>query len=161
MRASTDGLRYGYNLRNLLSLDALDRARRARGGETLDATAPRRTGSGSHADPFRGQLPLSDMLDTRTGDSGFASCCGLAASGREIVYRLDLVAQVAIDAFVIARDPVDVNVAILAGALAAGSCVAAGEHSASATVGPGPVFIVIDSRSPATEGELVLVVQAR
>jgi peptidoglycan/LPS O-acetylase OafA/YrhL len=160
---TSTGLRYGYNLRNLLSLEALDRARRARNGEPLDASAPRRAGAGSHADPFRAELPLADMADTRTGEPGFASSpgCGLTASGRAIVYRLDLPAQLAIDAFVIVRAPVDVDVAILASTLAASSCVAAGDRGASATVGPGPVFIVVASRSPATEGELVVVVQAR
>jgi len=158
-----DGLGYGYNMRNLRSLEALDRARRARNGEALDASAPRRAGSGSHADPFRGQLPLADLADTRMGEAGFASypSCGLVASGREIVYRLDLAAAQLIDAYVIGRDPVAVDVAILNGVLAASSCVAAGEGSASATVGPGPVFIVVDSRSPDTEGEFVVVVQAR
>jgi len=158
---STAGLRYGYNLRNLLSLEALDRARRARSGETLDASAPRRAGSGSHADPFRGQLPLADMADTRTGEPGLASepSCGLAASGHKIVYRLDLAAAVAIDAFVIDRGPADVGVTILAGTLATPGCGAAGDRTASATVGPGPVFIVVASRSPATEGEFVIVVQ--
>jgi peptidoglycan/LPS O-acetylase OafA/YrhL len=160
---STDALRYGYNLRNLLSLEALDRAHRARNGEPLDASAPRRIGSGSHFDPFRGQLPLSDIADTRTGEPAFASypSCGLAAPGREIVYRLDVPAEIALEAFVIGRNPVDVGVAILAGTLAAGSCVAAGDRSASVTVGPGPVFIVVDSRSLATEGEFVVVAQAK
>lgn len=158
---TTDGLRYGYNVRNALSLEALDRARRARWGEVLDASAPRRAGTGSHADPLRGELPLVDLADTRTGDAVGDAGCGLAATGRAIVYRLDLAAVVAIDAFVINRDPVDVDVAILAGGLATGSCVAAGDRGASATVGPGPVFIVALGRSPATDGEFVIVVQAR
>jgi hypothetical protein len=161
--ALTDhGLMYGYNVRNLLTLQALDRTRRARGGEALDTTAPRRTGSGSHADPFRGQLPLVDMADTRTGDTGFASYggCGLAATGHEIVYRLDLTAATAIDAYVVDRAPVDVDIAILSGSLTEAACVAGGDHTASATVGPGAVFIVIDSRSAAAEGEFAVVVQA-
>jgi peptidoglycan/LPS O-acetylase OafA/YrhL len=158
---TADGLGYGYNLRNLLSLEALDRARRARGGEALDATAPRRTGAGSHADPYRGQLPLIDLADTRRGEAGFTSySCGLTASGHEIVYQLDLPAATAIDAFVVDRDAVDVDVAILDGALAPTACVAGGDHGASATVGPGPVFIVVDSQLLTTEGEFVVVVQA-
>jgi len=112
---------------------------------------------------FCGQLPLADLADTRMGEAGFASYpgCGLTAPGREMVYRLDLAAALLIDAYVVDRDPVVVDVAILNGMLAANSCVAAGENSASATVGPGPVFIVVDSRSPDTEGEFVVVVQAR
>jgi hypothetical protein len=60
---------------------------------------------------------------------------------------------------VIDRDPVDVDVAILAGSLDESACVAAGDHAASARVGPGPVFVVIDSRTTASEGELAVVVQ--
>jgi peptidoglycan/LPS O-acetylase OafA/YrhL len=157
-----DGLAYGYNQRNLLSLETLDRARRACGGEPIDATAPRRVGTGTHGDPVRGQLPLVDLADTRAGDSSFASYpgCGVVAPGHEQVYRLDLAAATAIDAYVVDRDPVAVEVAILDGALATTACVAGGDHSASATVGPGAVFIVVDSRAATTEGEFVLVVQA-
>ena len=159
---SDDDLGYGYNQRNLRSLEALDRARRAVGGATIDASAPRRIGSGTHRAPFRGQLPLVDLADTRTGEASFASypSCGVTAPGRELVYRLDLPAATTIDAYVVDRDPVDVDVAILDGALATTACVAGGDHSASATVGPGPVYIVVDSRAAASEGELVLVVQA-
>jgi len=158
---TASGLAFGYNVRNLLTLEALDRARRARGGEALDPTAPRRTGTGAHADPVLGQLPLVDLGDTRRGDAAFASYggCGLATPGREIVYRLDLTAATAIDAFVVDRAPVDVDLAILAGSLAEPACVAAGDHTASATVGPGPVYIVVDSRSAAADGEFVVVVQ--
>jgi len=158
---SDAGLHYGYNLRNLVSLEALDRARRARRGETLDASAQRRAGSGTHADPFRAELPIADMADTRAGDAGLAhyAGCALAAPGREVVYRLDLPAAVTIDAYVIDRDPVDVDVAILAGSLDESACVAAGDHAASARVGPGAVFVVIDSRTTASEGEFAVVVQ--
>ena len=156
-----DGLGYGYNQRNLRSLDALDRARRAVAGEALDASAPRRVGRGTRAAPFRASLPLVDLADTRTGEARFATYpCGVTATGRELVYRLDLVAATAIDAFVVDRDAVDVDVAILDGALATDACVAGGDHGASATVGPGPVYVIVDSRSAASEGELVLVVQA-
>jgi hypothetical protein len=158
-----DGLAYGYNQRNLRSLETLDRARRACGGDPIDATAPRRVGSGTHGDPFRGQLPLVDLADTRGGGSSFASYpgCGVNAPGHELVYRLDLAVATAIDAYVVDRDPVDVEVAILDGALATTACVAGGDHGASATVGPGAVFIVVDSHAATTEGEFVLVVQAR
>ncbi|HET9623105.1 MAG TPA: acyltransferase family protein [Kofleriaceae bacterium] len=158
---TTADLQYGYNTRNLLTLEALDRARRARGGAALDATVTRRAGDGSHARPYLAQLPLVDLADTRAGDASFTSYapCGLAAPGREIVYRLDLDARTTISAFVIDRDPVDVDVAILDGALAATSCVATGAQSVSATVGPGPVYVVVDSPVATAEGEFALVVQ--
>ncbi|HEX4421216.1 MAG TPA: acyltransferase family protein [Kofleriaceae bacterium] len=154
------GLQYGYDTRNLLTLEALDRTRRARNGAAFDPSVTRRTGSGTHSDPFRGQLPIADLADTRTGELGFTSYpCGVTASGHEIVYRIDLPAATAIDAYVVDRDPVNVDIAILAGSLAAASCVAGGDQTASATVGPGPVFIVVDSRDVTTEGEFLLVVE--
>jgi peptidoglycan/LPS O-acetylase OafA/YrhL/lysophospholipase L1-like esterase len=158
---TTGDLQYGYNTRNLLTLEALDRARRARNGAALDTTVTRRAGDGSHARPYLGQLPLADLADTRAGEAGFASypTCGLTATGREIVYRLDLAARTAITASVVDRDAVDVDLAILDGALAEASCVASGDQTASATVGPGPVYIVIDSHAATTEGEFLLVVQ--
>ncbi len=158
---TSSGLAYGYNVRNLLTLEALDRSHRARSGQAMDATAPRRVGSGTHADPFRGPLPLVDLADTRSGESLFSAypACGLTASGHEIVYRLDLGAATAIDAVVVDRGGVDVDVAILAGSLDPTSCVATGDRGASATVGPGSVFIVVDSRAPTSEGEFLLVVQ--
>jgi peptidoglycan/LPS O-acetylase OafA/YrhL/lysophospholipase L1-like esterase len=160
---SASALGYGYNQRNLLTLQALDRARRARRGEALDASVAHRAGSGLHSDPYRGPLPLVDLTDTRNGEAGFAhyAGCGLTDSGREIVYRLDLPVATTIDAYVVDRDPVDVDIAILSGALDEARCVAAGDHTASATVGPGPVYIAVDSRSAAAEGEFAVVVQAR
>jgi hypothetical protein len=156
-------LAYGYNQRNLLALQGLDRARRAVAGETLNPSAPRRVGTGTHADPFRGPLPLVELADTRAGEARFASYpgCGLTTSGHEQVFRIDLTTATAIDAYVVDRGPVDIDVAILDGSLAAGACVAGGDRQASATVGPGPVFVIVDSREVTTEGELVLVVQAR
>lgn len=159
---TANGLAYGYNTRNLVTLAALDRARRAHAGEALDPTAPRRSGAGTHADPFRGALPLLDLGDTRAGESTFATYpgCGLTASGHEVVYQLDLPAAATLDAYVIDRGAVDVDVALLGG-VGPDACVASGDHGASATLGPGPVVVVVDSHAATTEGEFLLVVQAR
>ena len=158
---TTADLQYGYNTRNLLTLEALDRARQARNGTALDTTVTRITGDGSHANPFTSSLPITDLADTRTGESTFSyyPTCGLTATGHEIVYRVDLPAQTTITANVVDRGGVNVDIAILNGDLAPTSCVAGGDQTATATVGPGPVFIVIDSQTPATEGELLLVVE--
>lgn len=155
------GLKYGYNMRNLLTLEALERARRAVGGDAPDADAPRRLGAGTYADPYRGTLPLVDMADTRKGELKFGvyATCRIAATGHELVYRLDMPARITIEAAVVDHDGVDVDVAILAGDPTPASCAAAGDHSASAVVGPGPVYIVVDSRTIWNEGEFVLVVQ--
>ena len=152
-------LGYGYNVRNWLSLEALDRAKRAVAGETMDGEMPRREGSGSHADPFRGSLPLIDLGDTRRGESLLAGYCGLSGSGHELVYRIDLTGSRSIQANLVDRGAIEVDVAIFEGSLTAGSCRGAGDRTASATVGPGPVYIVVDSRALTSEGEFLLVVQ--
>lgn len=156
---SDAGLAYGYNLRNALSLEALDRARRAVAGEALDGELPRRTGRGSHADPFRGALPLVDLGDTRTGELVLASYCGLAGSGREIIYELDLAASRTIQVTLVDRGAVNVDVAILQGSLTPPACRGSGDGAATATVGPGAVYIVVDSRALTSEGEFLIVVQ--
>jgi hypothetical protein len=155
-------LQYGYNVRNLLTLEALQRTRAARAGTAFDTSVTRRSGDGSHASPFIVPLPIADLGDTRSGDATFASYpCGVAATGREIVYRLELSAATTLTANVIDRDAVNVDVSILPGSLAAASCVAGGDATATASVGPGVVYIVVDSRAPTTEGEFLLVVQAQ
>jgi hypothetical protein len=156
------GLQYGFNVRNLISLEALDRLRAALDGAAPDATAPVRTGSGSHTSPYSGKLPLVDLADTRTGQAGFVSysCDGTTWSGRENVYRLNLPSRQTLDAYVITRGAVSVGVHLLAGSLTSGACVASGAAMTTATVGPGTLYVVVDTPSAASEGEYVLVVAA-
>ena len=156
------GLQYGYNVRNLITLEALDRLRAALAGQPPDATAPVRTGTGTHADPIVAALPIADLGDTGLGDATFdtyPSCDPTSRTGREIVYQLELPAATTIDAYLVTRGPVTAAIHVLPGSLAPGGCVAAGASSASATVGPGPVYLVVDSTTPASEGPYLLVVQ--
>lgn len=156
------GLQYGFNVRNLISLEALDRVRAALAGSPPDSSAPVRTGSGSHTSPYAATLPLVDLADTRTGTAGFTSyaCDGTTWSGRENVYRLDLASRQTLDAYVITRGTVSVGVHLLAGSLSSGACVASSATTTTATVGPGTVYIVVDTPNTASEGEYVLVVAA-
>ena len=158
------GLQSGYNVRNLITIEALDRARAALAGQASDATAATRSGSGHHIDPVQATLALSDLGDTRDGDSLFDtySGCGVTGQkGHELVYRLDLAATLTIDAYVVDRGATDVDVHILAGSLLPASCVATGDQQASATVGPGAVYVVVDTAGASADGEFLLVVQAR
>jgi len=142
------GLTYGYNLRNLVTLEALERTRRAASGDVLDTDAPIRAGSGTSADPFTGTAPLVDLGDTRNTAS--ASYCGV--TGNAVIYRIDLASSRSLQVSVVDRAGVNVDVAIAANS----ACVASGDQTASATVGPGSVDIVVLGR---TNGEYVLVVQ--
>jgi hypothetical protein len=108
----------------------------------------------------RSSLPLVDLGDTRRGQLGFSSySCGRAASGHEVVYRVDLSSQMTIEASVVDHDGVDVDVAILAGAQDPNACAAYGDHGAVATVGPGTVYVVVDSKTVANEGDFVVVIE--
>ena len=149
------GLQYGYPVRNLVTLEALDRTRSALANVSLDASAPRWTGTGTRADPLRGEFPLVDLGDTRSGEALRAGGCGLSDPGHEVTYRVDLTAQTTLDAYVVDRGAVDVDVAISDGA----HCLAAGDQSATATAGPGTVYVVVDSHALTTEGEYLLVVE--
>lgn len=153
------GLAYGYNLRNALSLEALDRARRTIAGEVMDGEQPRRVGRGTRAEPFAGSLPLVDLGDTRTGDLGLASYCGVTGSGHEVIYELDMPSARSITATIVDRGPIEVDVAILQGSLGPSGCRGSGDRSATASVGSGTVYVVVDSRALTSEGEFLLVVQ--
>jgi hypothetical protein len=157
------GLRWGYDQRNLLTLDSLDRARHALAGDAPDQTAPARDGAGTAADPFAiDTLPFAHVGDTRAGESRvdhYACDPDHDESGPEIVYRLDLPSRTRIRARVVSRGDTDVDVNILS----AGTCLARGNKNIATTVGPGPVDIVVDTyvdhRGTVHEGEYMLIVE--
>jgi lysophospholipase L1-like esterase len=150
------GLQYGYNVRNLLTLEALGRIHAALGGTAVDGTAPVRSGTGSESDPFEGTLPLVDLADTRNGVAHVSHACG-GSSGNEVVYRVAAPAPTIVDVYVVDRGATDVDVRILAG----GTCLATGDSSASATVPAGTFDVIVDARTASAEGEFLVVIQAR
>lgn len=156
------GLQYGFNVRNLITLEALDRARAALAGSPSDTSAPTRSGSGTHTNPVIGALPLVDLADTHAGDASFTqyACDVTPRSGHEIVYKLTLTGAATLDAYLIVHGTTDASVHILAGSLATSACVASGTSTARASVGPGTVYIVVDSTTAATDGEYALIVNA-
>lgn len=157
------GLAYGYNVRNLITVEALERARGALGGTASDSTAPVRAGSGTASSPYLVTLPFVDLGDTSLRDNGMASyaCNTRSQQGREVVYQLELTSSMTLDAFVVDRGSVDVDVQIIPGMLSGAACTGGGDRQASAMVGPGTVYIVVDSPASANEGEYLLVVSRR
>jgi peptidoglycan/LPS O-acetylase OafA/YrhL len=152
---TSDGLQYGYNMRNLISVEALARTRAALLGTAADATAAVRAGAGSESDPFVATLPLVDLGDTRSAEAHVDHGCG-AGTGRQVAYRVSIATAATIDAYVVDRSGTDVDIRIVT----AGACVA-GDGSASATVAAGTFDVLVDARSPSSEGEYVLVVEQR
>ncbi|NVB82475.1 MAG: acyltransferase family protein [Kofleriaceae bacterium] len=150
------GLQYGYNMRNLLTLEVLARTRDALAGVAADASAPQQTGEGTASDPFVGGLPFVDLRDTRAGSNAAPQGCG-AATGNQVAFRITVPAPTTIDANVIDRPGTDVDVRVIQN----GTCLATGDASATAAVAAGHVDIVVEAQSGATEGEFLLVVESR
>ena len=112
-RLSADGLAFGMNQRNLLTLEALDRVRRfVLVGEVPEAEPPTLAGSGTWDDPrLVDRLPFVDYGDTRTSVSvvGRYGSFPQDEGGPEIVYRIELSAPTKIRARVFVDDGVDVD----------------------------------------------------
>lgn len=151
---SSAGLQYGYNIRNLITLEALGRTRSALLGTASDAMATVRTGSGTEGDPYVSTFPLVDLGDTRTGGAHIDHGCGVA-SGHEVAYRLSVPSPMTLDAFLVDRPGTDVDVRIVSG----GTCLVAGDATVTANVPAGVVEVLVDARSANTEGEFLLIVQ--
>jgi peptidoglycan/LPS O-acetylase OafA/YrhL len=148
------GLQYGYNVRNLLTLEALGRVRAALAGSASDSSASTRSGDGRESSPFASSLPLIDLGDTRVSEAHIDHGCG-ASSGHQVAYRISVPSPTTIDAYVVDRPGAEVDVRILV----AGTCVAAGDAGASATVPAGTVDVLVDARSASSEGEFLVVVE--
>jgi peptidoglycan/LPS O-acetylase OafA/YrhL len=139
---TAESLTYGYNTRNLLTVQALARARTASSGISLDSSAPVREGEGTSASPYRGSLPLVDLSTTR--DAPNVGACGGIAPG--VVYAIQLAAPRTIEVYAIGSAR---GIAISVG----GACVAQGSGAVTATVsgsatirisgGPGEFALIV------------------
>ncbi len=145
------GLGYGYNIRNLLTLTALDRARRALSEPAPDPPVPRPAPRGTIDDPFViDRLPFTDLRDTRDaiGDDldAYPGCdAPQDESGPEVVYALDLDRPTVVRARVYDRDPVDIDVHLLADGLDGGACLARNHRTIEASLGAGTWYFVLDT----------------
>lgn len=147
------GLAKGYNVRNLITLEALDRVRRAAlsGEGALDATAPALQGSGTLAEPFLVQgNPFTDLRDTRqAADDSLDtySGCGSSAdeSGPEYAYRLEVTTPVRVRAVVLDRGDVDIDIHLLGNPPGEASCIARADTLISADLQPGSYTFVLDT----------------
>jgi hypothetical protein len=160
-------LRYGQNQRNLLTIEALDRARRslAAGAPALDPPGASAVGDGTVASPIAiATLPFADHRDTsRGGSMAFDrySCSTANEGGREYLYRLELRAPARIHALVLDRGTVDVDLHRLTGP-SASMCAARDDRQLVADLPAGTHYFAVDSYVPAgssaREGEYIFVV---
>jgi hypothetical protein len=158
-----DGLKHGYNLMNLLGLQALERVKKVvvDGSPSLDATAPSLAGQGTVDAPFEVPgLPFSDLRDLAKSTSktfeSYTGCGSTKESGGEYVYRLNLATSTRVRAVVIDRKggPVSAHVYRLSGP-SASSCVTSQSSNPSSgglsagTLAAGTHYFAVDSTSVA------------
>ncbi len=162
------GLAYGYNIRNLVTITSLDRARGVvAGGDEPDPPAATLAGAGSHADPFViPSLPFVNVQDTRTSlvsdvDSYPGCNASQDESGHEYVYRLDLATATRVHAFLSDRGGADIDVHLLSGGSTGADCRMRDNLDLVADLQPGTYYFNLDSfasgGSP-LEGEYVFAV---
>ncbi|MEZ4389479.1 MAG: SGNH/GDSL hydrolase family protein [Polyangiales bacterium] len=147
-----EGLRYGFNTRNLLTLESLDRVRRViEGAQAPETTGETLAGEGTAARPFEvASLPFADARDTRRSASRtidrYPGCMSAAdESGPEFFYRLTVRESTPIRALVLSRDGSDVDVHLLRGAADGAQCVARNDRMITATLTPGTWLLSLDS----------------
>jgi len=148
---SPDGLAYGYNLRNLLTLTALDRARRALIEPAPDPPAVRTDAWGTIDDPIViDALPFTDLRDTRDApgdDLDAYPGCGAPQdeSGPEVVYALELDRPTVVRARLYDRGAVDIDLHLLSDAGGPAACLDRNHRTIEASLGPGTWYFVLDT----------------
>jgi hypothetical protein len=144
-----DALLEGMNQRNLLTLQALDRARRfVLEGEGAEPAPPPLAGAGTWEEPFViDSLPFVDDRDTAiqgVSVSADYSCGARDEGGPEVVYRLVLGAAATIRARVFDADGVDVDLQLMSDA-GPGGCIARADGVVEAPLEAGSYLISADS----------------
>jgi len=161
------GLRYGHNVRNLLTLEALSRSWSAvTVGTPSDATATLRTGAGTATEPLVvDALPFADVRDTRRDGARvigtYPGCSTANEGGAEVVYRLEVTRPTTVRATVVSLGTADLDVHLLRGSVSGAACVARNDKTVTSALMPGTYFFVVDTYvSAGTErsGEYALVV---
>jgi hypothetical protein len=168
-----EGLASGYNMRNLVALEALDRlvAVLDDGDDGLEPPLPPRAGDGSPADPIViDTLPFADSRDTdlrgRASVDVWSGCSDSDESGPEIWYELHLAEARSLRIFVLDREGVDVDVHLLSGRGGADprtDCLDRADRMIQAALPAGDYVVVVDSWANAGEplaGPYLLVVTA-
>lgn len=163
-------LQYGYNVRNLVTLEALQRVKQvlADGAVSLDASPVRWAGEGTWAAPFTtGELPFTDLRDTsREGARTVSSyaCPGAAAApGPEVVYRFTLARAAAIRIAVLdgathLDGPGRFAVSLLDATGKPSGCLRSAERTIAGPLQAGAYHLAVDTVSAGGGGEYALVV---
>jgi len=157
---SDEGLKHGYNLMNLLGLQALERVKKVvtDGIASLETSASTLAGQGTPDAPFDiPALPFSDLRDLAKASSraleSYGGCGSTKEAGGEFIYRWNAPTSTRVRAVVIDKkgNPVAAHVYRLAGAPTAASCVASQSSNPSnggfsaGTLAAGTHYFAVDS----------------
>lgn len=162
------GLDSGHNVRNLATLETLDRAWRAvEFGAVADTTTTRILGSGLPGDEVViDALPFVDSRDTRVEGAAnlpsYPGCTNTNESGPEVLYKLTLTQETNLRAFVISLGTADIDVHLLI-APNGTDCLARNDKVITRTLQPGTYWLSLDTYESSTAvlpGEYLLVVMA-
>lgn len=157
---TAEGLRYGFNARNVITLEALQRATDVieRGRAAPDADAARLAGEGTPASPFVvATLPFADARDTARGGvrqiARYPGCASNAdESGAEFYYRVMVDRPTRVRATVITRGTVDIDVHLVRGGLTGDQCVQRDDRVIVADLPAGASFFVLDTYVSSSAG---------
>lgn len=145
-----NGLTEGMNQRNLITLEALDKARRFWVNQEAPETRPPDiAGEGTWQSPYEiDALPFVDNRDTQGVATSVAdkySCSTANESGPEIVYRLKLATQKNLRIRVIDDGAVDIDVQFMKDPGGADNCLGRNDKVLDVTAGPGTFWISADT----------------
>ncbi|HVH97554.1 MAG TPA: SGNH/GDSL hydrolase family protein [Enhygromyxa sp.] len=150
---TAEGLTHGYNIRNLIALELLDRLHGALIEDTPVAgeDPPILLGEGHVDAPL--EIPALPFADTRsTVDAPsllldeYSGCAALAdESGPENIYRLVLDQPTPIRAVVLDRAGVDVDIHLLDDSASEIGCIARDDTTVERTLDPGTYYFSLDT----------------
>jgi len=146
-----DGLTHGYNVRNLLSVEAFDRVKRVAvdGEQGMDPPGKTLSGSGAPNEPFVVDgLPFVHHDDTSTSPWSSVheySCDDADESGPELTYELSVEQRTSVRVVVASRGLVDPDIHLLTAAGDGSSCVERAHRVMETTLDAGTWYIAVDS----------------
>lgn len=148
---SAAGLQFGFNTRNLVTLQALARVKGALdGGAPPDATTPALQGEGTGASPYLiDALPFSDLRTTKGWPErkleGYSCASTTDESGPEVVYRLEVKQATNLRVVVFDGDDVDLDLHLLDATGTASGCLARDDKLITRALQPGTYHLVVDT----------------
>lgn len=150
---------YGYNIRNLATLQALDRMRQilVAAASPPDPGAPKLAGDGSATAPFLvGSVPFGELRDLRRSShsaSGPLGCSGAPAiQGPEYLYQLVLARSTSLRVLLLDRGAQKLRVSLLSSANPA-SCFKSDPRLLATTLDAGTYFVAVDAPTAAGAAE--------